>query len=178
MTRLLTILTLIFILFLTSCGQNRSGNKAKSEVADLVKVNTSIIAILPFTASHLSFKDCNPLTLTNNDLIDIEKLLRQFVEDYNPERERQYNEIITNNPGVEIDKKNFIIDLTRYKRQYIAMTNDKGEKEVWINCFCSTSNKNWRKESVFVCDGGNCYFNLKINLTTGKYRELRVNGDA
>jgi hypothetical protein len=45
--------------------------------------------------------------------------------------------------------------------------NSKGEKEVWINCFCRDGERDWRKNLVFVKDGGNCYFNLKVNLSRG-----------
>ena len=31
---------------------------------------------------------------------------------------------------------------------------------------------------MIVDDGGNCYFNFKINLTTKKFYDLRVNGEA
>jgi len=79
---------------------------------------------------------------------------------------------------LKINVKDFVIDLKKYKRQYIAVINSKGEKEVWVNCFCDTWKKNWRKELIFVLDGGNCYFNLKINLTKGEYYDLMVNGDA
>ena len=56
--------------------------------------------------------------------------------------------------------------------------NSKGEKEVWVNCFCGQWDKSSRTNPVIVMDGGNCFFNLKINLTTGQYYELIVNGEA
>jgi hypothetical protein len=59
------------------------------------------------------------------------------------------------------------------------VTNKKGEKEVWVNCFCDTWNSNrWKTEILFVEDGGNCYFNFRINLATKKYHDLGVNGEA
>ncbi len=58
----------------------------------------------------------------------------------------------------------------------MAFINEEGEKEVWVNCFCKTDGQNWKKESIQVDDGGNCYFRVKINLTTGKYHDLMVNG--
>jgi hypothetical protein len=73
-----------------------------------------------------------------------------------------------------------VIDLKRYKRQYIGVTNEKGEKEVWINCFCIDPHNpkmNWKKEFVMVKGGGNCYFNLKVNLTTKKYYDFDTNSD-
>jgi hypothetical protein len=56
---------------------------------------------------------------------------------------RQYNETKTRDPSFKININHFIIDLKKYKRQYIAVTNSKGEKEVWVNCFCNTWRKNW-----------------------------------
>lgn len=116
--------------------------------------------------------------MTNDDLLKIEIILNKCINDYNPNQERQFKEINDKHPEYKLDKKYFIIDLTRYKRQYVAIINSKGEKEVWINCFCNTWDKNWKTNLIFVHDGGNCYFNLKINLTTRKYYELMVNGDA
>ena len=75
--------------------------------------------------------------------------------------------------------KDFIIDLRKYYRQYIVTKNKKGEKEVWVNCFCSIQNMDyWKKQVVFVMDGGNCFFNLKINLSRKSYSDFEVNGEA
>ena len=70
------------------------------------------------------------------------------------------------------------IDLNNYKRQYVAVINSFGEKEVWVNCLCKQNNENWKKEIIFVDDGGSCYFNLKINLSKSRYYDLVINGDA
>ena len=58
------------------------------------------------------------------------------------------------------------------------MVNNKGEKVIWINCFCNDCNKNWKKEIIIVKDGGDCYFNLKINLMTKKYYDFLINGNT
>lgn len=75
-----------------------------------------------------------------------------------------------------------IKDIGYYTRQYQGTLNKKGEKIIWINCFCSADpNKDfphWRKEQVFVLDGGACFFNIMINLETGDYYNFFVNGDA
>lgn len=142
-------------------------------------IDKSLIAVLPYdTSLYWVFKDCQPVELTNDDFIEIEKILIKCIEEYNPNREKQFNEFNAKFPDAKNDKKSFIIDLTRYKRQYIAVTNKNGEKEVWVNCFCDFRDKNWKENIVIVMDGGNCYFNLKMNLTTGKFYELMVNGEA
>ena len=164
---------------LTSCGQTNTSTGNQKQQQSSIAIDTSLIAILPFdTTQHWIFKGNKPTSLTNDDLLKIETVLNDFIKDYNPDQERQFKEINHKHPEYKLDKRNFIIDLARYKRQYIATINAKGEKEVWINCFCNTHNRNWRQQIIGVRDGGNCYFNLKINLTTGKYYDLMVNGDA
>jgi hypothetical protein len=179
MTRQVIITTYFLTICLTSCGQTKTNSNNTERQQPLKTVDTSVIAILPFdTTRYWVFKDSKPTDLTNDDLIKIETILNKCIDDYNPDQERQFNEINNKNPEYSLEKKSFIIDLNIYKRQYIAVINSKGEKEVWVNCFCRTNNSNWKNERVIVKDGGNCYFNLKINLTTGQYYELMVNGDA
>ncbi len=164
---------------MTNCGQTDTSTKNQEHQTDTFIIDTSFIAILPFdTAQYWVFNDNKPTDLTNIDLVKIETILNLCINDYNKEQEKQLKEINNKQPEYKLEKKNFNIDLIRYKRQYVATINSKGEKEVWVNCFCNTWDKNWRTNLIFVFDGGNCYFNLKINLTTGQYYELMVNGDA
>ena len=142
------------------------------------KFDDSAIAILPYDSIQpWTFKNRRQAELNRKDFKTIEGILNECIDNYNPEKERQFNEINAKHPEYKLRKDNFIIELKNYKRQYIVATNLKGEKEIWINCFCNT-NLNWKKDLVVVKDGGNCYFNLIINLTTGKYYNLSVNGDA
>jgi hypothetical protein len=166
MRKLLIILTLTFCLI--SCGQTRQNN-AQTRNTSLISVDTSVIAVLPFdTTQTWIFKECKQESLSTTDFEIIDSLLTQCVDTYNKEQEIRYKE---NKPV-----KNYLLDLKTHKRQYIAVINDKGEREVWVNCFCRTWDRNWKKEIIMVEDGGVCYFNLKINLTNKKYYELMVNG--
>jgi hypothetical protein len=57
--------------------------------------------------------------------------------------------------------------------------NQEGEKEIWINFFCNEwESVGWKTDLMIVLDGGNCYFNLKVNLTNKTYSELIINGYA
>ena len=59
------------------------------------------------------------------------------------------------------------------------MINQEGEKEIWINFFCNEwESDGWKNDLMIVLDGGNCYFNLKVNLTNKTYSELIINGYA
>ncbi len=123
--------------------------------------DSSVIAILSYDISApYEFRDLKKAELTKRDFNDIEIQLSKCVSEYN------HTHKFSN------------INLRNYKRQYIAVTNAKGEKEVWVNCFCEIENDNWKKEIEVVFDGGDCYFDLKINLSTKKYYDLMVNGVA
>jgi hypothetical protein len=74
--------------------------------------------------------------------------------------------------------------LNRKPEDYLAVVgavNSNGEKIIWINCFCKTeesSFKDWKKNIVLVKDGGNCFFNLKANITTNTFTDFFVNGEG
>ncbi len=132
--------------------------------------DSSKFTIIPFGENYCwIFKNCKPTSLTTGDLSNIENLLTKCLNDFNATLPK------INNKNINKDETD-IIKLENYKRQYMPVLNETGEKEVWINCFCSSEHKNWEKEVVFAKDGGNCYFNLKINLTKLKYFVLQING--
>ncbi|MDE3254991.1 MAG: hypothetical protein KGN97_03350 [Bacteroidota bacterium] len=174
--------TLIIILTLfvaNSCGQIKTENKNQEKPTNTIQIDTSIIAVLPLdTTLHWIFNTGKPADLTTDDFFKIETILKKCIDEYNLEQEKQFKEVNDKHPESNLYKKNFFIGLTGYKRQYMASINSKGEKEVWINCFCREWDKLSRTSPVMVKDGGSCYFNLKVNLTTGQYYELLVNGDG
>jgi hypothetical protein len=173
------LITIVCILSLCNCGHRKidNGNVRTTQVEN--SVDTSLIVILPYdTSLYWICKDCKQAELTTQDFNEIENLLKKCIDEFNPEQEMRFNEIKSKYPEKNFDIKYFTIDLKRYKRQYITMTNGKGEKEVWINCICDTYTEDWRTGLIIVMDGGNCFFNLKINLSTKKYFDLSVNGEA
>jgi hypothetical protein len=117
-------------------------------------------------------------TPTREDLLKIEKVILKGISEQNPQREEYYNALKKNNPDSTIDIRDFILDLKNYKRQYVCAINHKGEKIVWVNCFCNSNGKNPKKQIISVNDGGNCFFGLYINLTNETYYDFIINGDA
>ena len=75
------------------------------------------------------------------------------------------------------DHRDELIKHANYKRQYVPVINNKGEKEVWVNCFCDYES-DWQKRIVIVFDGGKCFFNLKINITKKEYYDFGTNGEG
>lgn len=175
----LNILTFVLLIFLLSCKQKNSENLNQAKKAIVNTVDTSIIAVIPFdTNQYYIFRESEPTELTSSDLRKIETLINRLLNEYNTEQEKQYKEFKKEHPKLNVNKNDYIINLKRYKRQYVASINSKGEKVVWVNCFCDAWDFNWKKNLIFVNDGGNCFFNLKINLTTEAYFDFSVNGEA
>jgi len=168
------------LLFLLSCcGQTTNDNQAKTSIASAHFVDTSNYTILKFdTTDTWLFKNAKPASLTQTEIEEIEIILKQCIDAYNPDQKIQFDTISKAHPDYNLKVDNFVIDLSRYKRQYFPVINSAGQKEVWVNCFCNDFDKDWRTEMLIVNDGGNCYFNLTINLTAKTFSRFIVNGDA
>ena len=83
-----------------------------------------------------------------------------------------YRSFNSNNPRSQLMKP-----LSTYRRHYVAIINGKGQKEVWVDCFCG-SYEGWRQDVEIVDDGGACFFELWINLTEKKIERLIPGGSA
>lgn len=100
-----------------------------------------------------------PTTLSASEVDDMEVLV-----------DSAYQQLVKEHPA-------FLHPLWEYKRQYIAVIDDKGQKEVWIGFYCDAP-KGWRKSVILVLDGGACYLRLWINFTLRKTSKLFSNGVA
>ena len=149
---------LLLVTLLLLSGNHTSIEAQKKSVASTAVVDTSIIAVIPYSATFNPFTPhYRPARLGIDEMQTMEKILDKFVGS---------------------NKKDLRFDLKRYKRQYVAVYNEKNEKIVWVNFFCSPPSSDWKHQLVIIQDGGDCYFNLKINLKTGKCYDLVVNGVA
>lgn len=123
------------------------------------KFDTENIAIL----KHISHDKAGKyFELADTDLILIDEILNRCLNEYNRGRDTT---------------SHFFLKITGYKRQYVPYIKN-GQKYVWVNFFCGDTKyfPYWRKDPVYVFDGGSCYFNVTINLSTEKYFGFYVNG--
>lgn len=109
------------------------------------------------------FSSVKSSTLTDSEIKQVQDLLKRAVLDHN-EKTKFVAEKIPSNKS--------------YYIQLLPVINGKGQKEVWINCFCSVDGNKWKNEICLVKDGGNFFFNLKINLTLKTFYAFMVNGYA
>ena len=152
------------LLLLLFTGTFCSGKKDNRSSAGSNKVipapDTSRYAIIPFDEKQTYlFRNARAASLSAAEVETIEVLLGEVVLQYNKGAKDQYQ----------------IKPLERYKRQLVPVMNQRGEKEVWVNCFCGSWD-NWQQQLVMVDGGGSCFFNVKMNLTEKKTYDLMVNG--
>jgi hypothetical protein len=157
------IIAFFFVSIFTACDKHLSNGRRPAGL----HYDTTTTAIIPFNPEYKypfdsSFKQA---MLTQKELKDVDSLVIACVAWYNNE--------------LDNDHKKWQINLKKrhYRKQLIVVKNKNGEKEVWVNCFCSGRDK-WKHEMVDVMDGGNCYFNFKINLAIKQFYDLMVNGFA
>lgn len=110
-------------------------------------------------------RNYKPWTPEPNDIELAEKLLKEC---FDKEKSGTVNPFF----GKSLDE---------YNRQFIGAVIEGGNRVILVNCFCRSEEKilnKWRDELVLVADGGNCFFHLKVNIDTGRYYGLMVNGYA
>jgi hypothetical protein len=129
-------------------------------------VDTSEYVILQFDAKRDFFfqkpEDYRAATLSAAEVDEMEPLIDSAYR-------RLGKELRTNYQSLQ--------PLSMYKRQYVAVVDGKGQKEVWVNFFCEAP-EYWRKGKVEVIDSGACYLHLFINLTLRTASKLHDNAVA
>ncbi|MGY3087089.1 hypothetical protein ACVWYF_000115 [Hymenobacter sp. UYAg731] len=176
---------LLGLLMISACSQQKqpvqqfeNKDALTSKTNFNSQLDTATFAVLPFSKkSDYLFLKSRPAKLTAVEIQQVNDLLSKAVAEQNQAEEKDFQKMIKIFLEAAQHRENYFINLSRYRRQFIAVINPKGEKKVWVNCFCS-SEPNWRKKELVVDDGGNCYFNVKINLTKAIWYEMMVNGEA
>lgn len=68
---------------------------------------------------------------------------------------------------------------TRYRdygRQYVFFYNKAGDLCVMVNCSCEKHDWLFSRRYTVVCDGGDCYWRMVINLDNGQLIYYNING--
>lgn len=146
--------TILIFSILFSCKTSHQ-SRAKE-----TKINGNEFVIFPFNPyeKYPLFKNSTPTTISFDEIIEIEQIAGIKILDII--KKHNYN------------RKNYDV----YVRQYVGVINNEGEKEVWINVFCNDmKDEEWKKGIISVADGGDCAFNLKVNLNKKTYYDLIIN---
>jgi len=127
-----------------------------------------------------NFKKCNDKSFTFFD--DNEKVVDYFINNRDKiltcDEEKLINQTIENIIAENFSDKSK--KSKQYSKQCIVKINKNGEKEVWVNCFFNNdfSVSDWKQNILQVEDGGEYFFNFKINISNKKYYKLIINGLA
>jgi len=120
-----------------------------------------------FSLSDATFLEGKPTRLQREDFPIIEDVLVQSAEDFNEQ---------IKSPAYSSDYRP--INLKNYSFQLIPYQNSENETEVWVNAFCDDVGLNMWEQIIVVDDGGECFFNLIINIDEVDYKDVYVNGIA
>ena len=156
------------------------------ELNEKLKIDTSKVAILPYDPKDLRDKNWihfgdNKVNseLTNDDLRKIDETAEIVISNQIIKLKKYYEPIRKEDPDYYYRQTNHVINLNNYKRQYVAVINEKGEKEVWVNLFCDDIEiHHWKTEIFGAHGGGWCFFQFKLNLTRNKYYDAWFNAEA
>lgn len=142
-----SLFVLTLIVFSIACSTER---EKKRRSPNEIEYDTSTTAIIEWD-SNLNYPfnaiDYERATLTQNDIVKIDTALVTAVATWNRDLSKEFQ--------IDLSGRN-------YMRQLVAVKNDKGQKEVWVNYFCSHVNVPWKKQLLNVEDGGSCFFEFKL----------------
>lgn len=144
-------------------------------------LDTSTFKIFEYDSSYYWIFPKNSVNakLTTEDLIISEQLLNNEIRTFNEEGQIRKDSLKKKFPNYQFFENQFSINLEEYRRQYIVVTAPTGEKLLHINFFCGPDGfEYWKDEYVIVDDGGNCFFQVIINISKKKLVEFYVNGVA
>jgi len=119
---------------------------------------------------------CGQAVLIKPEIDQVMQLYHNCINEYN-------KNINKDESHDEVEKQRWLIDVKadRYF-QLVPATNEHGDKIVWVNCFSAESPdalkiffKKWRREIIYVEDGGNDFFRFYVNLNKKTYYQLVVN---
>ncbi len=165
--------------FRVSSGMNDPLSKENAELYKNVKA-----AVLKFEADH---KSAFKVVSQNSAVIKYDSKLHAFIfpkavaAEIDETETAQIDSLICKAVAQHDAKQNEnskIGDLSEYKFQLISVLDEKSEKKVFVNAFCSPVDNKWKTELFIVTDGGKCFFNLGLNLTNNTFNNFSVNGDA
>ena len=176
------IISNLVLIFLIGFSFLNFKDKKRNQTKNSIEKDTTVFVIIPYESTMKDIFGTGVSTnLNTNDFKLINSFLKIQIDTYNIQQLKEFEEYKKKNPKAKFKKDYWQIDLKNYKRQYVAVINQIGEKEVWVNCFCWDSwgeNEFCKHQILDVSDGGKCFFNLKINLTRKKVYDFWVNGEA
>ena len=141
-----------------------------NERVSLTPQNGKIYAIGSYTMFQDEIQKCKRFTPSEDDISATESALQSQLKAFNKKLPK-----INLVGGPDVYK-----NLKKYSRQYFGFVNERGEKIIFINSIwneiLSKDESELTTEFFQVFDGGNRFWQAKINITTHKLFNFCVNG--
>ncbi len=121
--------------------------------------------------------------------VDVRKA-DEMVQKYISDPQQTARNIVASYPkGNQINAQKYLSDrickiskiYPKYRRQYVGfLSRENKHKLIWVNFFIPDDflERTWKKDICVVNDGGYYFFNVLIDLETGKCLSFQINGDA
>ncbi len=171
--------SLVFcLLLIVSCNRKHQLKKQIELTKTIDNINESGYTILKFDSNwDWIFNNAEPTIIDDYELNTVNEIVNLAIEENNAYQKERLKKHTSEYPEDDWTETGFELNLDNgYNRQYVPALNEYGEKVVWVNFLCSDFKENWKNELIVTYDGGNCYFNIKVNLTKKNYSELKING--
>jgi hypothetical protein len=168
-TLLVAFVTSVFF----SCGDSNS-EIIRDKGLDY---DTTRIALFDLDSSNKEWATpySTPAALDQQDFRAIDSLLRQCINEYDSMIKLKLEEMYKSLPVNYHKPDYFVIDLKKYRRQYMPYIDNNYEKIVHVNCFCS-ERPEWKKRRIYPAkEFTNCYFSLKVDLSAKTFKAFYVN---
>ncbi|MBC7861367.1 MAG: hypothetical protein IAF38_00250 [Bacteroidia bacterium] len=154
----------------------------KIEIGSVILSDTNYVVLSYSLAPPWIFKARIGTSISGSDIVIIDSLIKIGANEFNLKNKKfidSLNKTLYRHSENKFTGKGSVFP-DKYKKQCYPYVNSNGETEVWVNCFCDGPWKfDWRKEPLgMVRDGGNCFFQVKINLSKKTFSEFHVNDNG
>ena len=176
-------LVYILTIFILGCSHNtKNGSTTSSYTYSIDSIDITVF-VSDSMKNQIFPNNYKVVNTEISEIVECETLLKTYIAQYNQRGILRADSLNKRHrikySSEAIDVEQFLIDLKNYGRQYISAIDNRNHKLVYINCFCNPLEFPYRhKDWVFVFDGGNCFFQLKIDLTDKKVIDFSENGVA
>lgn len=133
-----------------------------------------VVAVIGFGASDVPVREWTSVRVNGNEgVILLPGAAPELIQGSGVEPEGYWH------PRQEhlLAAEDALADQSQGHRQYAGFI-ENGERKVYINAFCDDLGIDWKRNVVFVADGGPCYWQAIYNVTTDEIEMLVVNGQA
>jgi len=150
---------IIGLVLLVSCDQitTKTSMVDQTNILTAIDSNYAVIKLdSSFWANSIFSMGTKSTGLTIAEIEQIDPIITKFIQNHEDE----------------------LLEMSKYKRQYLPVITGKGEKIINVLYFCDDFGIDWKNVLVEVDDGGKCYFSLRINMKTQECFDFYVNSEA